>query len=136
MRKNAALRARIARRFTLSREGAAKFARHLRLIQRGFAALLRPLREDTYLQGSWSYTSERSMQELPANLEARLRAIEFLVVNMHGIGTRRRGWDADRMSQEHSELLSRMSGKPTIRCRVRPLLFNVLPAAALYWLLP
>ena len=76
------------------------------------------------------------MQELPANLEARLRAIEFLVVNMYGIENRRRGWDADRISQEHNELLSRMSGKPAIRCRVRPLPFNVLRAAALYWLLP
>ena len=52
------------------------------------------------------------MQELPANQEARLRAIEFLVVNMYGIENRRRGWDADRISQEHNELLSRMSGKP------------------------
>lgn len=37
-----------------------------------------------------------------------MRAIEFLVVNLYGIETRRRGWNAERVVKEHSELLDRM----------------------------
>jgi hypothetical protein len=45
---------------------------------------------------------------MPAQLEARLRAIEFLIVNLYGIENRRRGWDTNRVVKEHSELLDRM----------------------------
>ncbi len=48
------------------------------------------------------------MDEQQPNLEARLRAMEFLIANLYGIENRRRGWDADRVAQEHRELLDRM----------------------------
>lgn len=48
------------------------------------------------------------MSELGTKLEARLRAIEFLLVNLYGIENRRRGWDAERVLQEHKDLLDRM----------------------------
>lgn len=48
------------------------------------------------------------MDDGPKNLEARLRAIEFLVANLYGIENRRRGWDAARVAQEHRELFDRM----------------------------
>ena len=53
------------------------------------------------------------MDEEPTNLEARLRAIEFLVANLYGIESRRRGWDAARVAQEHRELLDRMRQSET-----------------------
>ena len=43
----------------------------------------------------------------------RLQAIEFLVANLYGIENRRRGWDADRIMQEHRELLDRMRSSDT-----------------------
>ena len=52
--------------------------------------------------------SEATMDAQQPNLEARLRAIEFLIANLYGIENRRRGWDADRIFQEHRELLDRM----------------------------
>ena len=36
------------------------------------------------------------MDHMPPRLDARLRAIEFLIVNLYGIENRRRAWDADR----------------------------------------
>lgn len=48
------------------------------------------------------------MERMPVELEARLRAIEFLIVNLYGIENRRRQWDAQRIQQEHDELLARM----------------------------
>lgn len=48
------------------------------------------------------------MEQVPTQLEARLLAIEFLIVNLYGIENRRRGWDADRILEEHGELLARM----------------------------
>ena len=53
------------------------------------------------------------MDEGPTNLEARLRAIEFLVANLYGIENRRRGWDANRVTREHRELLDRMRQSET-----------------------
>ena len=51
------------------------------------------------------------MDHMPPKLDARLRAIEFLIVNLYGIENRRRAWDADRIVKEHGELLSRMRGQ-------------------------
>lgn len=48
------------------------------------------------------------MEQVTPQLEARLRAIEFLIVNLYGIENRRRGWAADRIHQVHGELLARM----------------------------
>ena len=53
------------------------------------------------------------MDDEPRNLEARLRAVEFLVANLYGIENRRRGWDTDRITQEHRELLDRMRQSET-----------------------
>ena len=53
------------------------------------------------------------MDDLAAKLEARLRAIEFLVANLYGIENRRRGWDAERITHEHRELLDRMRQSET-----------------------
>lgn len=48
------------------------------------------------------------MEEISPKLEARLRAMEFLIINLYGIENRRRGRDADRILNEHKELLIRM----------------------------
>ena len=53
------------------------------------------------------------MDEGSKNLESRLRAVEFLVANLYGIENRRRGWDTDRVTQEHRELLDRMRQSET-----------------------
>jgi hypothetical protein len=53
------------------------------------------------------------MNDAPTKLEARLCAIEFLVANLYGIENRRRGWDADRILNEHTELLDRMRQRET-----------------------
>jgi hypothetical protein len=56
---------------------------------------------------------EAPMDEGSKNLESRLRAVEFLVANLYGIENRRRGWDTDRVTQEHRELLDRMRQSET-----------------------
>ena len=48
------------------------------------------------------------MRDLPVKLEARLRAIEYLVVNLYGVENRRRGWDAERVAQEHLNIREKM----------------------------
>ena len=53
------------------------------------------------------------MNDAPTKLEARLCAIEFLVANLYGIENRRRGWDAGRILNEHTELLDRMRQRET-----------------------
>ena len=58
---------------------------------------------------------EVAVDDAPTKLEARLCAIEFLVANLYGIENRRRGWDAEWILNEHTELLHRMSQRTRIR---------------------